>query len=339
MKDEPLLLVHAAGAVDLDDSRRVASSDGTLVASREQANRIIRIGEGLLRQPGVTFAHRTRGPDEADDLKTLLCRLHDPDYLAALQHGEAEGNGGQDIGPYARRFSAEGVLPDTPIDDYAFTRASDAAHAALEAARSIAAGETRYAYALGRPPGHHAGRAFLGGYCFLNNAAVAALALERAGLGPVHVLDIDYHVGSGTSDVLVRHPSIVFTSLHAATDRAFPYVPALEPAYSSHRYLAFASPPEEGAYLDALDLVLRQMQKARILVVSIGFDIVAGDPHGGWTLPPSIFRGVGQRLAATGLPVCFVQEGGYLASALADCASFLMSGLFAPASVQRKVVS
>lgn len=326
--------VHSAGGEDIAEHRQIASADGSLVASRERSSRIFNIAAGLAREPDLLFVP-TAEVSFAEQVKLgdILRRLHAPEYLAALQIGEAGGNDGAEIGAVASRHAAPGVLPDTPIDDQAFERAFSAAMASLRAAQTLTSGQARYSYALCRPPGHHAGRAFLGGYCFLNNAAVAALALVDSGRGPVHVLDIDYHVGNGTSDVLSRHPAVGFTSLHASTEDAFPYIPVAGPAHPSHRYIAFSSPPSPAAYLDALDTALREAGRAEIFVVSVGFDIISGDPHGGWDLPVSIFDAIGKRLAAMARPICFVQEGGYLTDALADCASALMSGLIEPMTV------
>lgn len=329
------LFVQTAGA-EAHSATCVGTADGTLVASREIRERIAVILAGLTAHPGVTVAADAQPATalERTKLTRLLERLHDVAYLKALRTGETK-NTENAIGPVARALTAPGTLPDTPIASDTYDQAVAAALASLRAAERLASGAFTSVYSLCRPPGHHAGQSFLGGYCFLNNAAAAALALEEAGSGPVHVLDLDYHVGNGTSDVLSAHPTIGFTSLHAATDQAFPYVPRLAPAHPAHCYIDFASPPAEVDWLRALQSTLDTAigAGARSLVVSIGFDIIAGDPHGGWSLPPAIFSDIGERLAATGLPICFVQEGGYSIDTLSDCATALVSGLMSPLPV------
>ncbi|WP_173514626.1 hypothetical protein [Sinorhizobium psoraleae] len=117
---------------------------------------------------------------------------------------------------------------NTSVDAGSCQRAILSAGASFAAATTIASRQSPVSYALCRPPGHHAGRSFMGGYCLLNNPAVAALSLRASGFRKLAILDLDFHPGNGTSDVLSSHPEIGFASLHARTDVNFPWIPHLQ---------------------------------------------------------------------------------------------------------------
>jgi acetoin utilization deacetylase AcuC-like enzyme len=125
---------------------------------------------------------------------------------------------------------------------------------------------------------------------------------------------------------------VVLHSLHAgsvttaATDPGFPRT-------GRERLVEFRDAPDAESYLDAVDESLDVLTRAvRVLVVSLGYDTVAGDPYGTWDFGPDIFADIGRLLAARGLPICVVQEGGYALDLLADCSGALASGLLAEAS-------
>lgn len=301
---------------------QIGDGCGGLQPSKEVIERQRLIEGGLCRnQLGQVETSKIDLPEFID----VLAQLHDHSYLDMLRNGPHPEEDA--ITSLAHAFAAPGVPQDTPIGRQSFERALAAAKAAYTAARKLAT-DTGATYALCRPPGHHAGRRFLGGYCLLNNAAIAALVLARAGQGPVTVIDLDYHVGNGTSDVLAAHPETGFVSIHAATDHAFPYQDDLKPAHPEHLYIPFATIPDESRFIQALDRALNyaRKRKSQVLVISIGFDLVQNDPHGGWLFQPDFFAKIGAKLAAVGLPICFVQEGGYLLDSLADCAAHLARG-------------
>lgn len=308
----------------------LATGDGQFVPSNEVSERTAIIGRGLLRQPRVSCASPSQ--DEVKAAKTtltaLLPRLHHPHYLNGLRHVQPPRDPAH-AQAMAQSYAAPDIVQNTLLDPDCYPRAEASAVVSLLAARGLTQRQAYYTYALCRPPGHHAGKDFLGGYCYLNNAALAARTLADEGLGPVSVIDIDHHVGNGTSDVLSDHADIRFYSLHAVSEKTFPYRHAIAPAHPAHRYIGFETPPMASAYLAALDDVLNDALSAgsRSLVVSVGFDIIDGDPHGIWGLSPKIFHAIGERFAAANVPICFVQEGGYHMSALSDCAFALADGL------------
>ena len=297
----------------VDGGRRVPGQDGR--------RRLSLVEEGLRRHPGV----RAVGSGASDtDVERTLFTIHDLGYLAALHDLE-------DL-VILPRFTAPGLQPDIPAGPDLVAAADEAVRTAISAARHVAAG-ARFAYALCRPPGHHAGPAFLGGYCYLNTAAAAAQTLREAGVGPVGILDLDQHYPNGTSAIVAGMDDVLLHSLHAwpvtnaATD------PAL-PRSGRERLVEFRGSPDLESYLDAIDESLSMLaQTARVLVLSLGYDTVAGDPHGSWDFDAGVFTEIGRLLASCGLPICVVQEGGYALDQLADCSGAFASGLLAEAIV------
>ncbi len=206
----------------------------------------------------------------------------------------------------------------SPLTSGTWQAARAGACCALTAVQCVNAG-ARAAFALTRPPGHHAGADFFGGYCFLNNAAIAAQALRDAGAARVAVLDVDFHHGNGTQAIFYDRPDVFFASLHGDPHTEYPY------------YLGYADEQGAGAGLganlnlplprgtgftawrEALRLALARIAGfgAEALVVSLGVDTFAGDPISGFQLQSGDFLHIGADLAAAGLPTVFVFEGGY----------------------------
>lgn len=221
----------------------------------------------------------------------------------------------------------------TPITAGTWRASRAAANVALAGARLILAGQ-RVAFALCRPPGHHAGRAYYGGYCFLNNAAIAAQALRDAGARRIAVLDVDYHHGNGTQDVFYDRGDVFFASLHADPAQEYPY------------FLGYADETGAGAgegcnanyplpwgtgwdlYAEALDAALARIAAfgAQALVVSLGVDTFRGDPISRFLLDGHDYGAMGRRLAAPGLPTLFVMEGGYAIEAIGVNAVNVLQG-------------
>lgn len=286
--------------------------------------RLIALRAGLARHAGV----RALDADAADaTVERTLGALHEPRYLAAL--GRVEG---QDPVVMAE-FAPPGLEPDIPVTAGLVATAREGVRTAISAAQRTLAG-AEFTYAVCRPPGHHAGPAFQAGYCYLNNAAAAVRTLLDGGLAPVGVLDLDLHYPNGTSALLERlpeagddGPSAVLHSLHAAPVTNVPDGTAL-PRLAGERALAFAGAPDADAYVAAVAASVEELAAGvAALVVSLGYDTVRGDPHGGWSFEPEVFARIGALLAAAGRPVCVVQEGGYALDALAACAHAFATGL------------
>jgi acetoin utilization deacetylase AcuC-like enzyme len=218
----------------------------------------------------------------------------------------------------------------TPIAVGTWEGAYWSAQAALSALDSVLAGD-RAAFALCRPPGHHAGTDYLGGYCYLNNAAIAAEAAAAAGRR-VAILDVDYHHGNGTQDIFHARGDVLFVSIHADPRMDYPYFwgHADEAGEGEGEGATLNLPLPRGtdleAYLPALDRALERIAAhgADLLVLSFGADTYAGDPISHFRLETAEYAILARRIAALRLPAAIVMEGGYAVDALgANVASFL----------------
>ncbi len=218
---------------------------------------------------------------------------------------------------------------DCPILAGTWTAAYWSAQTALTAASLVRAGE-KTAYALCRPPGHHASASQYGGYCYLNNAAIAARYLQDGG-ARVAIVDIDYHHGNGTQEIFYADPAVLFCSLHADPDEEYPYFWGGAAELGSGAGLGYnrnwplPAGASDVAYLAALDEVLAVVDHFRpaFLVISAGFDLLQGDPvatSGGSGVTLGGLGQIGRRLAELGVPTVIVQEGGYSLDKLGEAA-------------------
>ena len=275
-----------------------------------------------------------------------ILKAHDADFVAFLQNAftkQQSVDGGVKpvfpdtfaTQPVRHKPSRVGGLKgyycfssDSPILAGTWQAAYWSAQSALSAADCLLGGEPS-AYALCRPPGHHAGRDLYGGFCYLNNAAIAALALGSK----IAILDIDYHHGNGTQEIFYQNPEVLFCSLHIDPDLGYPYYwgGADERGTGPGVGFNFNWPLPQGtddlSYLRTLDEALQVIHQfqPRYLVVSAGLDIAAGDPLGGFCITPDGFAEIGRRIASLGFPTLIVQEGGYLLDRLGENALALLS--------------
>lgn len=204
----------------------------------------------------------------------------------------------------------------TPLDRNAYVAARAAVDVALTGAEEVVAGR-RVAYAICRPPGHHAERRVFGGFCYFNNAAAAAHRLSR--LGKVATLDIDFHHGNGTQDIFYERDDVLTVSIHGHPNYAYPYFSGFADetgggrGQGCNRNFPLAEGSGEPAYLEALEKALRAIERfaPAFLVVCLGLDTMRGDPTGAFTLSAGSLERVGGRIGRLGLPTLVVQEGGY----------------------------
>jgi acetoin utilization deacetylase AcuC-like enzyme len=189
---------------------------------------------------------------------------------------------------------------------------------AVTAARAVLAGD-RCAVALTRPPGHHAGPDFFGGYCFLNNAALAAQTLREGGAGRVAVLDVDYHHGNGTQTIFYGRGDVLTVSLHGDPMTEYPFFLGHADergegaGLGCNRNLPLPRGTSTDTWFDTLDHAAQAVERFQpdALVVALGVDTFEGDPISGFHLRSADYFRLGERLARCGLPTVFTLEGGY----------------------------
>ncbi|MEL6278027.1 MAG: histone deacetylase family protein [Pseudomonadota bacterium] len=198
----------------------------------------------------------------------------------------------------------------------------DAALAATEVAataQKLVSGGDRAAFALCRPPGHHAATDMYGGYCFLNNAAVAAQGFLDDGAARVAVLDVDFHHGNGTQEIFYQRSDVLFLSLHGDPEDAFPHFlgSADETGAGAGEgcNVNYPLPPETpyAVWVEAFEAALKRIRAYApdALVVSLGVDTYKADPISFFRLESDDFTDYGRRIAGLDLPTLFVMEGGY----------------------------
>lgn len=268
----------------------------------------------------------------------FLQRAH-RDWVAAGRQGDAQGYVWPVVGRRAltlNRIDAElgqySFDASTPITAATWDAAYWSAQAGLSATDAVLRGE-QAAFALSRPPGHHCGRDYLGGYCYLNHAAIAAEAAVAAGQR-VAILDIDYHHGNGTQDIFWERGDVFFASLHAdpVTDYPFYWGHADECGAGDGLGATLNLPMRRGTaiadYAARLDQAIEAIvaHGADLLVVSYGADTFAGDPISQFALTTADYAVLGKRIAATGLPAVIIMEGGYAVDALGTNVASFLSG-------------
>jgi acetoin utilization deacetylase AcuC-like enzyme len=220
-----------------------------------------------------------------------------------------------------------------PIGRHTWDAARHSANTAL-AATDIVLGGAQSAYALCRPPGHHAYTDMAGGFCFLNNAAVAAQHCLRDAKR-VAILDVDVHHGNGTQGIFYQRADVYTLSLHADPNHFYPFhwghehERGIGPGEGYNRNYALARNTGDAPYMEALDAALQSIAvyAPDVLIVALGLDASEHDPLQGLSITTPGFEQMGGRIAAAGMPTVYVQEGGYLSDALTDNLEAFLRGV------------
>jgi acetoin utilization deacetylase AcuC-like enzyme len=291
------------------------------------------------------------GPTEAprDQGEEPLLRVHPRDYLDFLKGAYADwraakrpGDAAGYVWPVVRRrplkleridarLGLYSMDASTPVAEGTWEASYWSCQTALSALDAVVAGE-RTAFGLCRPPGHHAGADYMGGYCYLNATAVAAEAAIATGRRRVAILDIDYHHGNGTQDIFYARGDVLFVSIHAdpATDYPFYWGHEDERGEGDGEGATLNLPLPRGtdmaAYAPALDMALARIADfgPDLLLCSFGADTFAGDPISFFRIETDDYAGTACRIASLGLPTLVLMEGGYAVDALgANVAAFL----------------
>ena len=279
-----------------------------------------------------------------------IAAVHSPEYLEFLENiytrwQRIEGASAEvipNIHPIARNgsYPASAVgqagyhMADTacPISAETFDSACWSAWSAVAATESVLAGQSA-AYALCRPPGHHAFSDVAGGFCFINNSAVAAQHLLKSARR-VAVLDVDLHHGNGTQGIFYNRADVLTVSLHADPVRFYPFFwghadeRGEGPGLGYNFNLPLPRKSGDAAFLAALDTAISRIRSFApdALVVALGLDAFEGDPSGGLSVSTAGFARIAAVIAKLGLPSVIVQEGGYLCDALGDNLTSFLTG-------------
>ncbi len=277
----------------------------------------------------------------------LLADVHDPDFVAYLKRVCANIGPRRSVYPYVFPIRNVARPPKdlelragyycidtfTPLNGNAYLAARAAVDCALTAAETLLEGE-RGAYALVRPPGHHAERRSFGGFCYFNSTAVAAAML--AAHGTVAILDVDYHHGNGQQDIFWRRGDVLTVSIHGHPRFAYPYFSGFEEergedsGHGRNVNIPLAEEVDGPRYRAALRKALDEIRRfgPRFLVVALGLDPARGDPTGTWSLTAADFEGNGRMIREVALPTLVVQEGGYRTRSIGVNARRFFTGLW-----------
>jgi len=286
------------------------------------------------------------GPQAFDD--SAILRVHDGGLVQFL--GEAwrewtarqlDGPAVMNPGPYLpdhylsdveSKLGTYSSSADAPIMSGTWPATREAVNVALSAASAIRDGD-KSAFALTRPPGHHASAAVFGGFCYLNNAAIVAQWLLDQGIKPA-ILDVDYHAGNGTQSIFYQRDDVFFCSVHADPNFAYPHVTGFADergegdgeGYTLNLPLPIGC--DWGRYDEALKFAIGavKLMGPDVVIVSLGLDTYIEDPIAGFQLKSADYLKLGQKLATLGKPIVFLFEGGYCFDALGELAGNVLEG-------------
>lgn len=302
-------------------------------------NRAKEVGLGPVRAPDAFPAEH-------------LTRIHDPRMVDLLRHGAAEWKArGREGGAFPSTFFTRGFRTDlvpealegrlawfcfdagTPLTGTSWAAIEASAHVALTGARAIFDG-AKSIFSLCRPPGHHAGSDHYGGYCFLNNAAIAAQYLCDQGAGRVAILDVDYHHGNGTQQIFYAREDVLLVNIHATPDQEYPYLlgfadeRGMGAGEGFNLNLPLPWGTEWADWAAALETGCRRIADYApdVLLVSLGVDTYVKDPISRFRLDHAHFTRMGARIAELGLPTLFVMEGGYAVAEIGMNAVNVLTG-------------
>lgn len=298
------------------------------------------------RHMGLTIADAPRAPGAAIE------RVHTPDYIEFLQHAAEQwrAEGGTEIlptmHPTPEMFQDGATIPrhvlgragwyvvgiGAPISEHTWTSIAAAADCAVEAARQVSGGVSA-AYALTRPPGHHAYPARAGGHCFLNNAAIAAEELRAGGARKVGILDIDVHHGNGIQHIFYHRSDVSTVSIHGDPNYQYPWFVGYPDergagAGEGHNLnIALGREAGDDEWIAAISQGLEALQSCDVLVLALGFDTSKHEPLGFFGVSDDAYARAGALVAKARKPLVIVQEGGYCVEVLGQLLTNFVTGM------------
>ncbi|MGH8221880.1 MAG: histone deacetylase family protein [Woeseiaceae bacterium] len=277
----------------------------------------------------------------------VIEQVHNPEFVRFLKHACENVPPGKSVYPYVFPVRNRARPPKevplragyycidtfTPLNANAYKAARRSVDCAMTGADSLLAG-SRAAYALVRPPGHHAESEAFGGFCYFNSSAIAAHHLSHR--GSVVLLDIDYHHGNGAQDIFYRRKDVFTISIHGHPRYTYPYFSGFEdekgegPGKGYNLNIPLPEKIDGERYRKALGEALERIRRYRpqFLVVALGLDTAKGDPTGSFSLIARDFRENGRMIGGLGLPALVVQEGGYRTQTLGVNARHFFLGLW-----------
>jgi acetoin utilization deacetylase AcuC-like enzyme/GNAT superfamily N-acetyltransferase len=337
IRDDPIELRPPVYSKPIVHKER-ASQTTLEIVSTGDANQIHHLREkGYVERPARVHAilkGLTGIPLKEFKLKAFpekhILAVHTQNLLHFLKQGEKHLESGQLLYPNVFPVRRPDRIPKswesqagyfcidnfTPVTSNAYKAARIAVNAALTGAERVAKG-SRLCYTLCRPPGHHAETRAFGGFCYFNNAAIAAHYLS--GFGKVAFLDIDHHHGNGSQDIFYKRSDVLFVSIHGHPRLCYPYFAGYRDEKGEadgvgfNRNFPLYPGVDDNAYCETLSRAINAIKRFRpdYLVLSLGFDIMAGDPTGTFNVSARGMYRIGKQLAETELPILVVQEGGY----------------------------
>lgn len=334
--------------VILDDRQRKHQprhfmANGAILPNPEHADRIDRLLAGASAAGCSVEVPQDAGMGS-------IAALHSPEYLTFLKNIHTRwkriDGAGDEVIPNIHPSNRSDSYPKSAVGQAGYHQADTAcpiaegtweaaywsAQTAITGTDLILAGE-QSAYALSRPPGHHAFADLAGGFCFLNNSAIAAERFRAKGLRPA-ILDVDVHHGNGTQGIFYHRSDVLTVSIHADPERFYPFFWGQAHERGTGEGLGYnlnlplARGTVDDAYLTALDLALQRIKAfgADVVVVALGLDAFVGDPFKGLAVTTTGFGRIGAAIVGIGLPCLFVQEGGYLCDELGDNLASVLNG-------------
>jgi acetoin utilization deacetylase AcuC-like enzyme len=345
--------IHLAHDIDTETYMGVG------IPANEVAERAERIRDALTADGGFTFAELTEhgeGPITAVHDEGLVRFLEvawsemraqciPRPFLSADTYPNRsmfEGMSDEAVARHVReprqhvggRAGFWGLDSAAPLVAGTYVAARGAVDVALTTVDLVLEGGARAAYGLCRPPGHHAARSMYGGYCFFNNAAIAADAIAKATGERVGIIDVDYHHGNGTQQIFWNRGDVRYVSIHADPERQYPYFlgRADETGEGQGSDENLNLPLRAGAtdedYLAAVDRACEALDAVpgSVIVVSLGVDTYGLDPIGDFALTTAVYHEVGRRVAALGRRLVILQEGGYHRPSLGENARAWLRG-------------
>ena len=301
----------------------------------------------------IARGHEICQPDQ--DSSDMLAKIHSSRYLNFLQTAwqqwlDADA-GNAEVQPYPSVWPVRSLRDDIEPDDFVaklglysmdngtpmtagtWPVAKACADAAVSAAQRVSNGQ-RSVFCATRPPGHHAGFDFMGGYCFLNNAAVAAQSLIDNGSERVAILDVDYHHGNGTQSIFYERSDVLVVNIHGDPKTEFPFYLGHADEHGAgdgsgfNLNLPLPSGATVSQWFAALEVALERVSsfKPDSLVVSLGLDTFINDPISKFTLQSTDFLEIGNRIEKLKQPTVWVLEGGYAVNELGENTANVLSG-------------